>query len=213
MIGEPTKPQPEKSQEGTPTTPPLRAISPEQLREIVEAHRKWVETNEKEGAQALLWGTNLQGANLVNANLRLAILTNANLQEANLYQANLQGANLINANLQRANLFDATLQGALLLGANLQGANLTNANLQEASLVEANLQGADLSNANLQGAVLRNATLQGADLPIVLGLTQEQLDEACGDAETRLPSGLTIDPCRAGRRARPKAVDPPKGGP
>ncbi len=30
-MGEPTKPQPEKSQERTPTTPPLRAISPEQL--------------------------------------------------------------------------------------------------------------------------------------------------------------------------------------
>ena len=111
-MSEPTKPQPEKSQEGTPTTSPLRAISPEQLREIVEAHRKWVETNEKEGAQALLWGTNLQGANLINA------------------------------------------------------------------------------------------TLQGADLPIVLGLTQEQLDEACGDAETRLPSGLKIDPCRRGVSSR-----------
>ena len=201
-MSEPTKPQPEKSQEGTPTTSPLRAISPEQLREIVEAHRKWVETNEKEGAQALLWGTNLQGANLVNANLQLAILSNANLQEANLYQANLQGANLINANLQRANLFDATLQGALLLGANLQGADLTNANLQGASLIEANLQGANLVNANLQVAILRNATLQGADLSIVLGLTQEQLDEACGDAETRLPSGLKIDPCRRGVSSR-----------
>ena len=175
-MSKPAEPQPEKSQEGTPTTPPVRTISPEQLREILEAHRKWVETNEKEGTQTVLWGTNLQGANLVNANLQLAILTNTNLQEANLYQANLQEANLINANLQRANLFDATLQGALLLGANLQGA--------------------DLTNANLQGAILRKATLQGADLPIVLGLTQEQLDEACGDAETRLPSGLKVDPCR-----------------
>ena len=145
-MSKPAEPQPEKSQEGTPTTPPVRTISPEQLREILEAHRKWVETNEKEGTQTVLWGTNLQGANLVNANLQLAILTNTNLQEANLYQANLQEANLI--------------------------------------------------NANLQGAILRKATLQGADLPNVLGLTQEQLDEACGDAETRLPSGLKVDPCR-----------------
>jgi hypothetical protein len=27
------------------------------------------------------------------------------------------------------------------------------------------------------------------------GLTQDQLDDACGDEATKLPSGLTIRPC------------------
>ena len=37
--------------------------------------------------------------------------------------------------------------------------------------------------------------LAGADLSGATGLTQKQLDQACGDKETKLPEGLTIKPC------------------
>ncbi len=67
----------------------------------------------------------------------------------------------------------------------LQGADLVVANLQEAHLGSANLQGADLDHAVLQGA-----NLTGADLTKATGLTREQLDEACGDDETKLPDYL-----------------------
>ena len=39
------------------------------------------------------------------------------------------------------------------------------------------------------------ADLQGADLRGAMGLTQDQLDNSCGDAKTRLPPGLEIEPC------------------
>ncbi len=93
-----------------------------QLKEILEAHRKWVESEGKEGERADLGGANLQGANLYEANLQGADLSQADLQGAYLDRANLQEANLYEANLQEANLRGAMLQKANLQGATLDGA-------------------------------------------------------------------------------------------
>jgi hypothetical protein len=84
----------------------------------------------------------------------------------------------------------ANLSRAFLNGANLSGAFLSHANLNGAELNVANLTDASLSGANLNGANLSYANLSGAD-----GLTQSQLDKACGD-KTKLPSGITIKPCQ-----------------
>ncbi len=74
--------------------------------------------------------------------------------------------------------------------ANLKGADLRGAELREANLMGANLRDANIHNADLAGATLGNAELIG-----VRGLTQEQLDQACGNGDTRLPEGFTISPC------------------
>ncbi len=165
--------------------------------------------------QADLTGADLEGANLFQANLQGVHLTGANLEEATLIGANLEEADLDGANLEGAVLDGAELQGAVLDGAKLEGADLTDANLQGTKLRFANLQGAKLRFANLQGAVLEGANLeetnleganlegtvldgaelQGADLSRAKELTQEQLNQACGDAETNLPPGLSIKPC------------------
>ncbi len=117
----------EEPQDQAADRPALRDVSPNELKEILEAHRKWEESEGKEG----------EGANL----------SVANLQEADLRGANLQNALLIGANLQKAILYGANLRGAKLRGAKLQGAKLSKANLQGAFLVEANLQGANLVGA------------------------------------------------------------------
>ena len=64
--------------------------------------------------------------------------------------------------------------------------------LANVSIPGANLEShADLSGANLSGTDLSGANLLGAR-----GLTQTQLDEACGDANTKLPEGFTpLKPC------------------
>ena len=112
------------------------------MEEILENHRKWLETDGKEGKRADLTGANLRGANLSGADLR---------------GADLSGADLTGANLRGANLRDSDLYGADLRGANLSGANLYDAHLRRA-----NLSGADLSDADLTGANLRGANLYGA---------------------------------------------------
>ncbi len=57
------------------------------MQRILEAHRKWVESEGKEGERA----------DLSKANLQKAILRGANLQKAFLGGANLQGATLVGA--------------------------------------------------------------------------------------------------------------------
>jgi uncharacterized protein YjbI with pentapeptide repeats len=123
---------------------------------------------------------NLSEANLSDAILHIADLSGADLSEAGLSGAGLSGANLSGAYLPEANLSEAYLSGADFYGADLYRANLTEANLSEASLSEANL-----SEANLTGAHLSGADLSGAK-----NLIQEQLDQAEGDENTRLPPDL-----------------------
>jgi hypothetical protein len=92
---------------------------------------------------------------------------------------------------------DGNLQGGVFLReVQLPSAKLAGANFAGAILDGANLSGADLSGAILDRASLTGADLSGAILTGVDGLTQEQLDEACGDASTSLPDGLTISPCQ-----------------
>ena len=67
-------------------------------------------------------------------------------------------------------------------------------------------RGADVFHAIEDGDVLRRADLTGAktsitsflgtDLRKVKGLTQAQLEIACGNTRTRLPPGLKIHTCR-----------------
>ncbi len=181
----------------------LREMSEDELKQILAAHKTWLETDGEKGREADLSRTDLPGANLFRANLREATLIDANLQGANLRFAHLEGADLAGAKLQEANLrfahlFRAKLQEANLPFAQLEGADLIDANLQGANLNGANLQGAYLGGAKLQGADLNGANLQGANLTEAKGLTREQLDEACGDDKTTLPDYLgdyKMKPC------------------
>jgi len=128
-------------------------MSPDQLSDALDAHRRWVE-GEPDGRRAKLTDTKLTDATLVDANLTNANLTNANLADANLARANLADANLARATLARANLAYANLAHADLADADLTGANLTGANLARSNLADADLTGARLVDANLVGAVL-----------------------------------------------------------
>lgn len=144
-------------------------------------------------------------ARLSDMDLSYATALRAFLVRADLQHANLQGAILFEANLQKANLRAANLQGADLELANLQGARLSRANLQKANLDRADLRKARLYEADLRGANVIEASLdrtelQGANLEDTKGLTQEQINQACVDDKTKLPSGVTRPkPCRSDR--------------
>jgi hypothetical protein len=130
-----------------------------------------------------------------DVNLTRAIIPGANLIRANLGDAHLSGANLSGAYLGDADLHFASLSGANPSDAGLRVADLSGANLSDADLIGAHLSGADLRFANLGDADLISADLSGADLSGARGLTQAQLDQACGKPKA-LPPGLTLDkPC------------------
>ncbi len=72
----------EEPQEQAADRPALRDVSPNELKEILEAHRKWVESEGKEGERADLNEANLQGAYLQEADLRGASLTASQVKVA-----------------------------------------------------------------------------------------------------------------------------------
>ena len=136
-------------------------MSPEKLKEILEAHKQWLESEDRkkwdeapseEKAKYENGRANLQGAWLTGATLQGAVLWKADLQRAMLWKTDLQRAVLENASLQGARLWKANLQGAHLGAANLEGAGLAEANLQKAVLHDTVLREANLQDANLTGA-------------------------------------------------------------
>jgi uncharacterized protein YjbI with pentapeptide repeats len=160
---------------------------------------------------------NLGSTDLMDANLAGAMMVYADLERARLKQANLEAADLTKVQGGRADFEEANLAGAVLTKAELARTNFTDAILTKADMTKAefgravfsgaDLAGADLSYANISralfdGAVLSGVDLTGAytllahfegtDLSETVGLEQEQLEIACGDAETKLPDGLTL---------------------
>lgn len=143
----------------------------------------------------------MREANLEEADFSASRLMGANLSRANLRGTRLQGALLTGADLRLADLTNARMLGVWIEGADFTGANLTGADMTEIDMAdkarfrEAVLHDADLRRSNLAGMDFYKADLSGADLRYGKGLTQAQLDYACGDTRTRLPEGLTIRPC------------------
>jgi hypothetical protein len=99
---------------------------------------------------------------------------------------------LTDAMLNGANLHSATLIEARLGNADLRQANLSMALLAGADLCFADLSHAILDNADMGNACLCGAVLEGAKLDLARNLTQGQIEEAHGDASTRLPADLQL---------------------
>ncbi len=108
--------------------------------------------------------------------------------------------------LASADLANTCVKGGDLEGANFDGAKLTlmcmsyadfsGATFRNADLAAANLAHAKLDGADFTGADLTITSFKGTDLTRARGLTQAQLDKACGDADTKAPAGLRVPACK-----------------
>lgn len=140
-------------------------------------------------------GAHLESSNFSRSFLSDARMFRSALRYADFSDANLEGANLVQADLRHAVLQDATLSNAVLAEARLGNADLSRANLYSvnfsgADLSDAILVGAGLSKARLSATELECAKLFGADLSEVQGLIQDQLDQTCGDSNTKIPGNM-----------------------
>lgn len=124
---------------------------------------------------------NLFQADLTFTKIRNVSFSGARLRQSDMSLATMDGVNFSGANLSIANLY----------GARFTGASFKNANLDDATLVGGSFDGADFT-----GATMNKANLSGAEMAKSRGLTQDQLNSACGDAFTELPSGLNVPHCR-----------------
>jgi uncharacterized protein YjbI with pentapeptide repeats len=110
-----------------------------------------------------------------------------------------------NCNLAGANLDNTCVKGGDLEGADFSNVHavlmcMSYADFKGVSFRGADLAGANLAHANLDGADFTGATLsitsfKGTDLTKAKGLTQAQLNTACGDADTKAPAGMKVPVC------------------
>jgi uncharacterized protein YjbI with pentapeptide repeats len=107
----------------------------------------------------------------------------------------LAGANLTNQCVKYGNLEGADFDGARLVLMCMSYANFSGATFRGTDLSGANLAHARLDGADLSGARLSITSIKGTDLSRARGLTQAQLDQACGDADTRVAPGLHVKTC------------------
>jgi uncharacterized protein YjbI with pentapeptide repeats len=143
---------------------------------------------------AFLNFADLTGASLIGTDLNHALLVGAHFNGAELSGANLSGSMLLSTDLSGADLGGTGEAPNAIGGADLRGADLRGAKLRGAKLRGADLKGAKLSDpelsvlsTDLSDADLSDADLSDADLSGATGLTQEQLDKACGE-------GAKLDP-------------------
>ncbi len=161
---------------------------------------------------AKLNGGDFQSAELSDANFQLSELVRASFREADLSNANFEKALSSRADFSAANLSGARLVKVEFLRVSFAGSDLSGANMHEGNFVRNDFTGANLAGASLEGAIAPRALFydanlagtsfkrtflyyrrfEGADLRKVEGMTQEQLDQACGDEQTKLPPGLTV---------------------
>ena len=108
---------------------------------------------------------------------------------------NLVGADLKNTCVKAHDLSGADFDRADATLMCMSYANFSNATFRGTDLSGANLAHARLDGADLTAARMTITSIKGTDLTKVKGLTQAQLDAACGDADTKVPPGLTVKTC------------------
>jgi uncharacterized protein YjbI with pentapeptide repeats len=188
----------EEQQPPDETQPKYREISEEELKQILEDHKKWLESDGKEGNQANFENANLEGksghrANFEKVNLKGVRFRNSNINhgmlnetildsavfyKASLKQADFRKAKLNNSDFRKADLTIARFQKAQLKEANFEKAILINTHLEETECQDANFRKAKFANAHFSDAKINRANLQKADLSYVDGLNEAELQYA-----------------------------------
>ena len=140
-----------------------------------------------------------------------AVMTQAILVDAQASKADFSGADLFAAVITRGQYVETLFEGAIMEQIQIEAALMRNAKMRGVSFFRARLVNVDLSRADLRetefvrtllsGVNFSGADLVGArfiqvDLTETVGLTQQQLDRACGE-DAVLPQGLTLKPCGA----------------
>jgi uncharacterized protein YjbI with pentapeptide repeats len=115
--------------------------------------------------------------------------------DINCRDCDLSGTDLSHQCVKNGDLSGAKFDNATALYMCMSFANFSDASFRNTDLTAANLSHSNLTHADLTGARLDLTLIKGTNLSTVRGLTQAQLDKACGDAETRVPAGLKAKFC------------------
>jgi hypothetical protein len=130
----------------------MKKITQEELNEIIQNHKLWLE-GETKGKRADLSYSDLSYSNLSWVDLRGVDLSYSNLIGANLSNSDLRGADLRGADLRGSDLSYSNFRGADLRGSYLKNSDLSGIDLEGSDLSYLDLRGADLGGSNLKGTI------------------------------------------------------------
>lgn len=127
--------------------------------------------------------------------------TGCDIFQTDLSYQELADRDLSGARIRQADLSLSTFDRTRFTGADMSIVNAFGVRAEDADFTDVNFQDAVLvggwfGRSKFAGAKFGNANLSGSDFTGAVGLSQSQLNTACGDADTKLPSGLTIVPCK-----------------
>jgi uncharacterized protein YjbI with pentapeptide repeats len=122
----------------------IERLTRKDLREAIENHAAWLDSNGETGTQADFSGKNLEYADLVDTRLPEAVFHKTALKGADMTLADLRGATLVQTNLAEANLLGTQFQQANLQAADMHGAT---------GLLSPQLAGANLFSTILPDSV------------------------------------------------------------
>ncbi|PHR90808.1 MAG: hypothetical protein COA69_13880 [Robiginitomaculum sp.] len=143
-----------------------------------------------EGTNVLMRGAILRDSTLIEAILTDCDISRADLRRADMTAGQFDKSRFILSNLRNVDAIQTSFVGADLSRAKLDHANFTDANFDKAIFV-----GTKFGDAILENATFLEANFSDANLSKVQGLTQKQLEFACGNADTRLPNDLHVKTC------------------
>jgi uncharacterized protein YjbI with pentapeptide repeats len=124
-----------------------------------------------------------------------AKMSNSNFSGSNFSHAVLARADATGSDFEEADFTDADLSRVKLIEARCPRAVFENAMLAHSDARRAVFRHADFTRANVTHMNFEDADIGGADLRNAEGLTQAQLDAACGDRLTRVPRGMRVRSC------------------
>lgn len=150
----------------------------EELREILERHRQWVDLMNRNPLMALveeqmklradLNNRDLKGYDFSYINLNYANLSGTDFSRCRLNNAELKGAYLKNAIFEDARMISATLRCSYAQGASFLRAILTQSDLAHTILFDTDFTGADINDVKFHGSFMNENTkglddVKGAD--------------------------------------------------
>lgn len=154
--------------------------------------------------------SDLRKGNFERVNFERAIMTRVDGSQANMNNANLAKAESSRAKFIQTQFNSASFEKSVFFRGDFTAADMSKANLHKSEFSRTNFQSAILTDAtvtfaNIARANFRETTLvntdftsswtfltrfEGVNLSAAKGLTQGQIDIACGDDKTLLPTGL-----------------------
>ncbi len=150
--------------------------------------------------KAYLMGVKGDKVNMNRAVLRSSTLSDVNLVSSNfiladLHKADLTGGNFTNSNFTKARLKSTDAMGAIFVNANFTKAKLDRGDFTGSDFSGAKFIGTKFGDAEVKDANFAGADFSGAEMAELSGLTQSQLDSACGSKETQLPKDFSLKIC------------------